>query len=123
MPIQLTVDPEHRVVISCGWGVVSDTDLLVGHRLLETNPHFDPAFDRIWDLAGVTRLDMSDEVLRRFAEHSLSDSTVRRAAVCVAPAVMKRVLAFIAASRAFKRDVVLFPPRGEALAWLAVGSS
>jgi hypothetical protein len=120
MPLHLTIDAQRRLVVSSGWGVVSDSDLLVGRRLLESNPEFDPSFDRIWDLTGATALSLSDETLRQFARKSLSEPLVRRAIVCVAPAVVPKVLEFVSESRACHRDVAVFPTRREAAEWMEI---
>lgn len=122
MPVRVTVDRGHRLVISNGWGRVADGDLLAGRRLLAANPEFDPSFDRIWNLTGATALQLSDETLNRFAERSLSAPGVRRAIVCVAPAVVARVLDFVAASRHFNRDVAVFPTLASATAWINSGA-
>jgi len=122
MAMQLMIDVERRVVISSGLGSVTDDDLLAGYSLLRDNPKFDPTYDRVWDFAEVTQLQMSDDLLRRFAERSLSAPAVRRAIVCLAPQVVARVLELVDESRESNRDIALFPSREEALKWLALES-
>ena len=90
-----------------------------GRQKLAADPRFDPTFDRIWDLSEATSLTFSDETLHQFAEKSLSGVLVRRAIVCVAPEIVSRVLEFVAESRLFQRDIVIFPTRKEAEEWLA----
>lgn len=118
MPLRLTVDPENRVVISSGWGLVSDYDLRVTRRLLAANKQFDPNYDRIWDLTGATRVEMSDDTLKYFAARSLSNPMVKRAIVCIAPGVVPRVLDFVSECRYRHQDVSLFPTLHDAARWL-----
>jgi hypothetical protein len=118
MALQIQFDPERRVVISVGWGVISEIDLIVSRRLLLADERFDPSFDRIWDFAGATRVELPDDTLRTLASKCLSDVMVRRAVVCVAPAVVSRVLDMIAEARLYHRDFALFPSRREAMDWI-----
>lgn len=123
MPIRLIIDRARRIVISCGSGIVTDEDLVAGRRDLQNEPDFDPTFSRIWDLTEATELAVSDEVLRGFAAHSLSDPTVRRAIACLAPSIVQRVLSFASLSRSFNQDLALFPSRREAEEWIAATPS
>ena len=120
MPLLVSVDPSRRVVISRGWGSVSDDDLIHGREQLQKDPAFDQSFDRIWDLSGATSLDLSQELLHEFAATSLSLERVQRAIVCVAPRVAERVLDFVSECRKFHRDVLLFPTQDQAADWMGL---
>lgn len=116
--MNVTVDAERRIVISQGWGTVRDDDLRAGRRRLLSDASFDPTFDRIWDLSGVAEMQLSDEVLRQFASHSLSNSNVQRAIVCVAPQVVQRALDFVSACQRRHQPVSIFPTSAQATEWI-----
>ena len=108
------------MVISRGWGTVSDEDLIHGREELQKDPAFDPSFDRIWDLSGATSLDLSQKVLQTFAAKLLSGERVQWAIVCGAPRVADRLLDFVSECRKFHRDVLLFPTQDQAVDWMGL---
>ena len=50
----------------------------------------------------------------------LMDRSARHAVICNKPAVMKRVLEFVAASRNHLREVLVFPRYHDAAVWIGV---
>jgi hypothetical protein len=121
MPVNVTIDPERRLTITVGEGVVTDEEFLRAREQLLANPAFDPAFDRIWDFTAVTEAQMSDEVVARLiATSPNSERPICRAVVVSErPAPMKYILDFINCTRQANRGIAAFPDRDHAEQWIA----
>ena len=118
VPLEVTVDPERRVIKMRGSGILTDADLGRAHDLIEGNPAADPMFARICDLSEVSDVEVSDNSLDAWAADPVSNPPVRHAIICNAPPIMKRVLDYMRLSRKQFREVSIFPDFDKAFEWL-----
>jgi hypothetical protein len=97
MPVNVTIDPERRLTITTGEGVVTDEEFLRAREQLLANPAFDPAFDRIWDFYAITEARVSEAVAARLiATAPNSEKPICRAVVVSERAApMQAILDFI----------------------------
>ena len=121
MPVSVTIDPERRLTITIGEGVVTDEEFLRAREQLLANPAFDPDFDRIWDFHAVTDSQVSDAVATRLiATSPNSEKPICRAVVVSERATpMTAILDFINRIRQTNRRIAAFPDRDRAEKWIA----
>ncbi len=121
MPVTVIIDPERRLTITTGEGVVTDEEFLRAREDLLANPVFDPAFDRIWDFSAITEARMSEAVVAQLVATSPnSDRPICRAVVVSERATpMKYILDFINCVRQANRRIAAFPDRDCAEKWIA----
>lgn len=67
MPITLTIDRERRVVYSALHGVIREAEFLQHVFNIKSHSQFDPSFNHIFDVRGVTDVQVSLEVLKEIA--------------------------------------------------------
>jgi hypothetical protein len=120
MPVAVTIDPERRLTITIGEGVVTDEEFLRARDQLLANPAFDPTFDRIWDFYAITEARVSDAVAARLiATSPNSEKPICRAfVVSERTTPMNAILAFINRIRQTNRQIAAFPDRGRAEKWI-----
>jgi len=81
MPTFYKIDKERRFVLSTASGVFTLADALEHQQKLSGDPDFDPSFSQIADFSQVTKLDLSSDEIRQFAQTSIYSSDSRRALV------------------------------------------
>lgn len=81
MPTFYKIDKERRFVLSTASGVFTLADAVAHQQKLFKDPDFDPSFSQIADFTQVTRLALSADEIRRFAQTSIYSSRSRRALV------------------------------------------
>lgn len=81
MPATYWIDVAKRLVLSRGWGVFTEEDLLGHFNTLSMDPAFQPTFSQLADLRHVTRAEVSKPFIRRHALEHLFSSSARRAIV------------------------------------------
>ena len=121
MPVTVTIDPERRLTITTGEGVVTDEEFLRARDQLLANPAFDPAFDRIWDFSAITEARVSEAVVAQLiATSPNSERPISRAVVVSERATpMKYILDFMNRVRQTNRRIAAFPDRDRAEKWIA----
>jgi hypothetical protein len=118
MPMQIHIDKGRGLITTRASGNVSDADFITMEDLFEKSPDFSRKFARICDLTAATTMNVSEELMKRWAEDPVMDRSARHAIVCTAPAVMNNVLEFIKASRSHARDASVFPTFDQAEEWI-----
>lgn len=121
MPVTVTIDPERRLTITTGEGVVTDEEFLRAREQLLANPAFDPAFDRIWDFSAITEAQVSEAVVAQLiATSPNSERPICRAVVVSERTTpMKYILDFMNRVRQTNRRIAAFPDRAHAEKWIA----
>lgn len=120
MPVTLSIDPEERIAVTTGAGVVTDAEFIDARQRLLGDTTFDPDFDRIWDFHAVTESLVSDEVMARLVTGSPpSKKPICRAVVMSeSPGPMEAILDFIGRTRAAHRRIAVFPDFARARDWV-----
>ena len=120
MPVTVTIDPERRLTITTGEGVVTDEEFLRAREQLVVNPAFDPTFDRIWDFSAIAEAQVSEDVAAQLiATSPNSELPICRAVVVSERATpMPAILDFINRVRETNRRIAAFPDRAHAEKWI-----
>jgi len=81
MPATYWIDVGRRLVLSRGWGVFTEQDLLGHFTTLGADPNFQSTFSQLADLRRVERAELSKPFIRRHALEHLFSSKAQRAIV------------------------------------------
>jgi hypothetical protein len=81
MPGCYKIDKERRLVMSTGYGVVTNADLLDHQNKLIADPDFDPTYSQLADFAHVTKVEVTAADIHRMAERDVFAPDARRAFV------------------------------------------
>ncbi|MCA9509104.1 MAG: hypothetical protein R3E88_01785 [Myxococcota bacterium] len=122
MPCDYDIDSERGIVLSRGWGSVSDADLLTHQRRLAVDPRFSPAMNQLYDLRDVTEVEkVTSAGIRELAQHSPFGAGSRRV-VLVASRVTFGLARMFQALADEKPDElrVVFDEMVEAERWIGI---
>jgi len=81
MPGAYTINLALSLVLSRGWGVVTDRELLAHVRALTADPRFAPHFHQLADLRDVTDFEVTASTIREMAKLNPFGAGARRALV------------------------------------------
>ena len=118
MPASFTIDPERRLVLSRGWGVLVDDDLRGTQRGLRAAPEFAPDFRQLWDFTAVTQVRVTGEGLRGLALQSPFRRDARRAIVVASDVAFGMVRMYELVSDRDSRYFRIFRDVATAMQWL-----
>lgn len=118
MPMQVDIDKSRCLITTRASGKVSDADFVAMEALFNKSPHFSRKFSRICDLTSATDINVSEALMKKWAEDPIMDRSARHAIVCTDPTVMTNVLQFIRESRIHLRDALVFPTFDQAENWI-----
>ena len=118
MPIQVDIDTSRSLITTRASGKVSDADFVAMEDLFNKSPHFSRKFARICDLTAATGMNVSEALVKRWAEDPVMDRGARHAIVCTDPDMMSNVLHYIRESRIHLRDASVFPTFDQAETWI-----
>lgn len=121
MPVTVTIDPERRLTVATGEGVVTDEEFLQAREQVLADSTFDPTFDRIWDFSAVTEARVTEAIIARLVATSPnSENPICRAVVASERAApLKSTLEFINRTRQANRRIAVFPDLHSAEKWIA----
>jgi hypothetical protein len=118
MPLEVDIDKGLGLITTRASGEVNDADFVAMEKLFQRSPEFSRKFARICDLTAATRINVSEMLMKRWAEDPVMDRSVRHAIVCSDPGVMSNVLEYIRESRIHLRDASVFPTFDQAASWV-----
>lgn len=120
MPCSYTIDLARSLVLSRGWGVLTDGELLAHVRALTVDPRFVRHFHQLADLRDVTDVEVTASTVREMARLNPYGDGSRRAVV-----VTSDVLFGMARMYQILRDeptdqLEIFRKLDDALRWLGI---
>jgi hypothetical protein len=122
MAMQVHIDKGQGLITARVSGELSDADVIAMKDLFSKSADFSRSFARICDLTAATQMNLSEALLKGWAEDPVMDRSARHAIVCSDPAVMSTVLQFIRESRIHLRDASVFPTFDQAENWVREAS-
>lgn len=78
MPADFSIDTSAKVVLSRGWGTLSDRDLLDHQRRLRTHKDFVPGMSQLFDFREVEADTLTSMGIRNLAERNLFKKGAKR---------------------------------------------
>jgi hypothetical protein len=121
MPARYRIDPERRMILSTGTGVMTDEDLRDHQRRLRSDPAFDRSFDQLWDLQEVTLVEVTSATLRELAQARSFDPGTKRAVVAPEDVVYGMARMFQTLHDEAPEELNVFRTLEEAKDWLGLG--
>ncbi|MGO9084090.1 MAG: hypothetical protein ACLQBK_02600 [Candidatus Sulfotelmatobacter sp.] len=120
MPWNCVIDKERRLIVTTGWDRVTFTEAKSHNEQLQRDPDFDPEFNQLIDLSGVTRLEFSTGEAKIMASRALFSSGSRRAFVATKPEIfsMGRLMQTYHKMAKLREEVRTFYDLDEARKWL-----
>jgi hypothetical protein len=114
-----TIDPSRRLILTRGFGVVSDADILAGAAQILADPAFDPTFDEIMDIRDVAEVAMTPAIMAGIAGRSILKPGARRAFVTQNEMQfgMARMFSTLSGTRGHQWRIFRSPE--EAIEWLS----
>jgi hypothetical protein len=124
VPCSYLIDKDRRVVICTGWGRLTFAEMRAQQDELTSNPEFDPGFDQLVDVTGVTVLALSVEEAKTVAKRGIYLPTSRRAVVVASQALfgMARLMDAHHSLATGREQVSVFYDTNTALKWLGLQS-
>jgi hypothetical protein len=120
MPWNYSIDKERRLIISKAWDRLTFAEARAHEEELESDPDFDPEFNQLIDLTGVTTFDVSTVEAKVLSTRLVFSPKSRRALVATNPQVfgMGRLLESYHIMGKARDETRVFYKREEAMAWL-----
>ncbi|MFI5214341.1 MAG: hypothetical protein ACHQU8_07375 [Gemmatimonadales bacterium] len=123
MPGAYTIDESRSIVLSRGWGVTTDRQLLAHVRALAADPRFRPRFNQFGDFRDTTRADISRAGIRQASELNPFGAGSRRAMV-VGSDVVYGMIRMYQMTRSERGDELeVFRDADQAFEWIGIASA
>jgi hypothetical protein len=119
MPTSYTILPDLRLVLSRGWGIVTDEDLFAHAAALREDPRFLASFNQIADFRDVTEVRVTSGGVRRMTELNPFGQGARRAIVAPGSTAFGLSRMYELMKSDTDDEVMVVREIGEALKWLA----
>jgi hypothetical protein len=123
MPSAYTIDQTRSIVLSRGWGIITDRELLAHTRALAADPRFAPHFCQLADLRDITHLQVTGVTIRQLARLSPFEAGARRALVGSTDAVYGMARMFQLMRDKSPDDIQVFRDLDAALEWLGMAGA
>ena len=119
MPVRYTIDKERRLILSTMSGVLTAEDIWGHQKALAKDPDFDGSLSQISDFTQVTKMELTEQDVQKFAEASVFDHDARRA-IIVKDRFSFGLARMFEVLRGDKGDkgVVVFADYDEGLKWI-----
>lgn len=116
-----TILPVRSLVITRGWGILTDRDALAHARGLVADPHFAPSFCQLADLRDVVRMDMTGLGIRQLVLANPFGTGARRAVVAHDDVIYGMARMYQQMRGETPDAVELFRELDQAIQWLGLG--
>ncbi len=123
MPVTYTIDPERKLVLSQIWGAATETEVLEHNRRLRGDPLFDPNYQQLADMSGVTEVLLSANTVKETARDSFFAPGVRRAFVASGDGTFGMARMFALHAESLGQVVQVFRDRRAAEEWLGLADT
>ena len=123
MPGAYTIDLARSLVLSRGWGVVTDRELLAHVRALTADPRFAPHFRQLADLRDVTDMQVTASTIREMVRLNPFWAGARRALVVTSDVVFGMARMYQILRDESPDELRIFRKVDDALQWLGIADA
>lgn len=120
MPSSYTIDPVRKLVTTLIWGAATDDDVLGHNGRLRADPLYDPTYQQLADMSGVTEILVTAKTIEDVARGQLFMPGTRRAFVAASDAVFGLLRKYQLHAESSGQTVEVFRDRKAAEAWLGL---
>jgi hypothetical protein len=118
-----TILRARALVITRGWGILTDRDALAHARALVADPYFAPSFRQLADLRDVVRMDMTTPGIRQLVHANPFGAGARRAVVAHDDVVYGMARMYQQVRGETPDAVELFRELDQAIQWLGLDAA
>ena len=118
MPFTNQILVSERIVLTVASGVMSDQMAIANQKVIAEHPDFDPAFDQIADLTGVSRVEITHDGLNQLSMNSPFLPSSRRAFIITNSESADKLGIFFKSTVLQSEGVLVTKDREEAYRWL-----
>jgi len=123
MPGAYTIDLARSLVLSRGWGVVTDRELLAHVRALTADPRFAPHFRQLADLRDGTDMQVTASTIREMVRLNPFWAGARRALVVTSDVVFGMARMYQLLRDESPDELQIFRKVDDALQWLGIADA
>ena len=125
MPWSYEIDPDHRLVRSRAWGVLTYDEITALRLRYTRDPAFQPDFSQLFDLREVTSISATLDQLQESASHAAFGPGTRRAFVATNPVpyAFSRMYEAYREFNGGQEQIEVFRSIEDAEKWLGLGVS
>jgi len=123
MPCAYTIDLARSLVLSRGWGVVTDRDLLAHVHALTADSRFARDFHQLADLRDVTDVQITASCIREMVRLNPFGAGARRALVITSDVVFGMARMYQILSDESPDELEIFRKMDNALQWLRIADA
>jgi hypothetical protein len=120
MPCAYTIDLARSLVLSRGWGEVTDRELLAHVRALTADPRFARNFHQFIDLRDVTDVQITASTIREMVKLNPFGAGARRAVVVTSDVVFGMARMYQILRDESPDEFEIFRKLDDALRWLEI---
>ena len=120
MPATFEIDPQRRLVTSRLWGAVTDREVFDHNSRLREDPRFNPAYQQLTDLSGVTEIGVSTGTINQTSLDQFFEPGTRRAIVATSDAVFGMARMFALRAESVGQTIQVFRDEQQARDWLGI---
>lgn len=120
LPAKYSIDVERRLVISRAWGTMTDKDVREHNRALRSDPLFDPNYNQLVDMSGITEDLVDIRTKRETSYDQFFAPGVRRAWVTSEDYTFGMARMYAIAAENQGQTIGVFRAISEAEAWLGL---
>lgn len=122
MPASFVIDHARRLVLSRGWGVLTDADIAANQLGVREASGFQADYSQLYDFTDVTKLELNSDFLRHLSRNSPFAVTARRAVVVASDEAFGLARMFQLVSDRDSSVFRIFRDRDAAVEWLGVAA-
>ena len=123
MPGAYTIDLARSLVLSRGWGVLTDRELLAHVRALTADPRFARHFRQLADLRDVTEVQFTASTIREMVRLNPFWAGARRALVVTSDVVFGMARMYQLLRDESPDELQIFRKVDDALQWLGIADA
>jgi hypothetical protein len=123
MPCGYSIDLARSLVLSRGWGVVTDRELLAHVRTLTVDPRYARSFCQLADLRDVTDVEITASTIREMVKLNPFGAGARRAVVVTSDVVFGMARMYQILADESPHELKIFRKMDDALQWLWIADA
>lgn len=123
MPGAYTIDLPRSLVLSRGWGVLTDRELLAHVRALTTDSRFAPHFRQLADLRDVMEVKFTASTIREMVRLNPFGAGARRALVVTSDELFGMARMYQLLTDESPDELQIFRKMDDALQWLGIADA
>ena len=120
LPATYELDNQRRLITSRLWGAVTDREVFEHNEQLRNDPQFDPTYQQLVDLIGVTEVVVSTGMIGETSLDQFFKPGTRRAMIAVEDAVYGMARMFALRAESVGQTIQVFRDPQQARDWLGI---